>query len=51
MYAIAFDLDVEALKIHYHDASYNNAYEDIRKAFEGYGFSRSILLAGVRCFF
>ena len=40
MYAIAFDLDVEALKIHYHNACYNNAYEAIRKAFEGYGFSR-----------
>lgn len=40
MYAIAFDLDIEALKLHYHNASYNNAYEDIRKAFEGHGFSR-----------
>jgi virulence-associated protein VapD len=40
MYAIAFDLDIEALKIHYHNQSYNNAYEDIRKVFEGFGFSR-----------
>ena len=40
MYAIAFDLDIEALKIHYHNASYNNAYEDIRKVFEAYGFAR-----------
>jgi virulence-associated protein VapD len=40
MYAIAFDLDIEALKIHYHNQSWNNAYEDIRKVFEGFGFAR-----------
>lgn len=40
MYAIAFDLDIEALKIHYHNASYQNAYEDIRKVFEEHGFLR-----------
>lgn len=40
MYAIAFDLDTEALKIHYHNSSYSNAYEDIRKILEGHGFSR-----------
>lgn len=40
VYAIAFDLDIEALKIHYHNTSYNNAYEDIRKVFEAPGFAR-----------
>lgn len=40
MYAIAFDLEMEALKLHYSNASYQNAYEDIRKVLEGFGFSR-----------
>lgn len=40
MYAIAFDLDIEALKLHYHNQSYQNAYEDLRKVFEGFGFAR-----------
>lgn len=40
MYAIAFDLDTETLKNHYHNDSYNNAYEDIRKVFEAHGFTR-----------
>ncbi|WP_415914829.1 virulence factor [Rhodopseudomonas palustris] len=40
MYAIAFDLDVEALNTHYHNQSWNNAYEDLRKVFEAHGFSR-----------
>jgi virulence-associated protein VapD len=40
LYAIAFDLDIEALKIHYHNASYSNAYEELRKVFEGHGFAR-----------
>ena len=40
MYAIAFDLDIETLKAHYHNDSYNNAYEDIRKVFEAHGFAR-----------
>ena len=31
MYAIAFDLDTELLKVHYPNESYNNAYNDIRK--------------------
>lgn len=40
MYAIAFDLDTDSLKTHYHNESYNNAYEDIRKVFEAHGFTR-----------
>lgn len=40
MYAIAFDLEMEALKLHYPNSSYNNAYEDIRRVLENFGFSR-----------
>lgn len=40
MYAIAFDLEMEALKLHYPNSSYTNAYEDIRKVLETHGFSR-----------
>ena len=36
-YAIAFDLDVEQLKIHY-SSNYNNAYADIKRVFESFGF-------------
>jgi len=39
MYAIAFDMDTEALKQNYHTDSYNNAYYDIRKLLtEKHGF-------------
>lgn len=38
MYAIAFDLDTEKLKIHY-GTSYNNAYGDIRKFLASNGFA------------
>src|SRR5947209_4916866 len=38
MYAIAFDLDQDALKTHYPNVSHNRAYEDIRKVLEGFGF-------------
>lgn len=38
VFAIAYDLEVEKLKHHYH-ASYNNAYGDIRKFLETKGFS------------
>lgn len=31
MYAITFDFDIEKLKANYHNASYNNAYADVRK--------------------
>lgn len=40
MYAIVFDLDQETLSKSYHNASYNNAYSDIRKVLETHGFSR-----------
>lgn len=38
-YAIAFDLDTETLKQTYPNASYTNAYGDIRKVLEPMGFS------------
>lgn len=38
MYAIAFDLDIENLRNSYHNDSYTNAYVDIRKTLEKYGF-------------
>jgi virulence-associated protein VapD len=40
VYAIAFDLDQEMLQTHYHNASYQNAYEDIRRVFSHFGFHR-----------
>lgn len=39
MYAIAFDLDTDALKRAYHNESYNNAYNDIRAFLEPLGFT------------
>ena len=39
MYAIAFDLDTETLKQTYPNASWNNAYGDIRKTLEPIGFT------------
>lgn len=39
MYAIAFDMDIEALKISYGDP-YNNAYYEIKKVLERNGFTR-----------
>lgn len=38
-YAIAFDLDTDTLKQSYPNASWNNAYADIRKILEPLGFS------------
>lgn len=39
MYAITFDLDTTVLQEVYHNASYNNAYTDIRKVLvDEYGF-------------
>ena len=38
-YAIAFDLDTKTLKQSYPNASWNNAYGDIRKVLEPLGFS------------
>lgn len=40
MYAIAFDLDQEALRNHYPGNSPNNAYEAVRTMLERYGFHR-----------
>jgi virulence-associated protein VapD len=37
VYAIAFDLDIELLRVHYGDP-YNNAYVEIRRVLEGHGF-------------
>ena len=39
MYAIAFDLDTAQLQNVYPNASYTNAYGDIRKVFEPLGFN------------
>lgn len=38
MYAIAFDLDTEALAQTYPGASWNNAYRDVRDALREHGF-------------
>lgn len=38
-YAIAFDLDTDTLRQSYPNASWNNAYADIRKILEPLGFS------------
>lgn len=37
-YAIAFDLDTESLRRSYPNESWNNAYGDIRKTLEPFGF-------------
>ena len=37
VYAIAFDMDVEQLRVHFGDP-YNNAYLEIRRVLEGHGF-------------
>lgn len=38
MYAIAFDMDIESLRLHYGDP-YNNAYQEIRKVLQRHGFT------------
>jgi virulence-associated protein VapD len=40
MYAIAFDLIVEDLKVHYPGPSYNNAYQEIANHLEQFSFYR-----------
>ena len=40
MYAIAFDLDQEQLRIHYLGNSSTNAHEAIRRELEAFGFVR-----------
>ncbi|MFO0806479.1 MAG: virulence factor [Gemmataceae bacterium] len=37
VYAIAFDMDIEQLRLNYGDP-YNNAYLEIRRVLEGHGF-------------
>lgn len=37
VYAVAFDMDIEQLRVHYGDP-YNNADVEIRKVLEGHGF-------------
>lgn len=37
VYAIAFDMDIEQLRLHYGDP-YNNAYLEIRRVLEEHGF-------------
>ncbi len=37
VYAIAFDMDIEQLRLHFGDP-YNNAYLEIRRVLEGHGF-------------
>src|SRR5436305_12553442 len=37
VYAIAFDMDIEQLRVHYGDP-YNNAYLEIRRVLERHGF-------------
>lgn len=40
VFAIAFDLDTNVLKESYHNESWQNAYSDVKRALEGYGFER-----------
>ena len=40
MYAIAFDLEQDTLSKTYGTPTYTNAYSDIKKVLEQYGFSR-----------
>jgi virulence-associated protein VapD len=40
MFAITFDMDTTALQASYHNASWQNAYNDIGGALRKYGFTR-----------
>lgn len=40
MYAIAFDLDTEMLERHYPGNTPNNAYQDVERVFNAFGFYR-----------
>lgn len=40
MYAIAFDLEQDTLSKTYGSQTYTNAYTDIKRVLESYGFSR-----------
>ena len=38
MYVVVFDMDAESLRQNYHNDSYNNAYQDIRRILQKHGF-------------
>lgn len=40
MFAITFDLDTTVLKESYHNDSWQNAYNDVKRALESHGFER-----------
>ena len=40
MFAITFDMDTDALRASYHNASWQNAYNDINSTLGRYGFNR-----------
>jgi len=40
VFAIAFDLDTSVLKESYHNASWQNAYNDVKLSLEKHGFER-----------
>ena len=40
MYAITFDMDTQVLEASYHNASWRNAYADIRNCLHEFGFAR-----------
>ena len=40
VYAIAFDLDTEALERHYGSCNWRSAYDDVRRVFATHGFER-----------
>ena len=40
MYAITFDMDTAALQASYHNASWQNAYNDIGRVLHAHGFGR-----------
>jgi virulence-associated protein VapD len=40
MFAITFDMDTSALQASYHNASWQNAYNDIANTLRRYGFTR-----------
>lgn len=40
MYAIALDLDTATLQASYGNSSWNNAYNDVKKVLDRYGFTR-----------
>jgi virulence-associated protein VapD len=45
VYALAFDMDIEQLRVHYGDP-YNNAYLEIRRVLERHQFQGSVYFGG-----